>query len=95
MVEGRIETALIEDAATARIVLVPTWIGRNEQDLPRRLRLSLRGEKAVAQARPGAPCSVRRQSPLSLAAMISRTGLSSRGLAEWDSASERRSRSVK
>jgi competence protein ComEC len=54
MVEGRIENVLVEDRARARIVLAPTKIGTESGNLPRRLRLSLRGEKAVAAAKPGA-----------------------------------------
>jgi competence protein ComEC len=52
-IEGRIETVLLEDAANARIVLAPVQIGENTEALPRRVRLSLRGERAVSVVKPG------------------------------------------
>jgi competence protein ComEC len=57
-VEGRVEAVLVEDARNARIVLEPTRIGRDATNLPRRIRLSLRGEKAVAAVAPGARVSL-------------------------------------
>jgi len=56
--EGRIETVLMEDAANARIVLLPARIGDESENLPRRLRLTLRGEAAVASVAPGLNVSV-------------------------------------
>lgn len=53
MIEGRIETVFVEDATHARMVLVPSSIGRSRDSLPARVRLSLRGAKAVAAVAPG------------------------------------------
>lgn len=55
---GRIESAQIQDATHARIVLVPSRLGRATHDLPARVRLTLRGAKAVAAARPGTHVSL-------------------------------------
>jgi competence protein ComEC len=56
--EGRIETVLMEDATNARIVLLPTRIGDESENLPHRLRLTLRGSAAVASVAPGLNVSV-------------------------------------
>jgi competence protein ComEC len=57
-VEGRIESVFIEDDRTARILIAPTQIGREAENLPRRLRLSVRGENAVGAVSPGVRVSL-------------------------------------
>ena len=56
--EGRIESVFVEDASHARILFAPTSMGRETADLPRRVRLSLRGESAVGAVAPGMQVSL-------------------------------------
>ena len=42
-IEGRIESVFIQDETHARIVIAPIRIDEQAEDLPRRVRLSLRG----------------------------------------------------
>jgi competence protein ComEC len=56
--QGRIESVFVEDTNRARILFAPSTMGRETADLPRRLRLSLRGESAVAAVAPGMQVSL-------------------------------------
>ena len=51
--EGRIESVFIQDDTHARILLAPSKIGREGVPIPRRVRLTLRGERAVGAVAPG------------------------------------------
>jgi competence protein ComEC len=57
-IEGRIESVLLEDERNARIRIAPTRVGRDLENLPRRLRLSLRGERTVSAVAPGTRVSL-------------------------------------
>ena len=52
-VDGRIESVSVLAPKRARIVLLPTRIGKQTDHLPLRLRLSISGEKTMAGLAPG------------------------------------------
>ena len=54
---GRIESIAVSAPNKARIILLPSKLGEGRSALPRRVRLTLTGTKAVAAAEPGAEVS--------------------------------------
>ena len=53
IVEGKIETISPEANKRARIVIAPTAIGKSAANLPTRLRLTIRSDKALATVASG------------------------------------------
>ena len=56
--EGRIESVFVADSSHARILFAPSLMGRDTVDIPRRVRLTLRGESAVGAVAPGMQVSL-------------------------------------
>jgi len=57
-IDGRIESVAEQGNGRARLVMMPTRMGRTAEHLPRRLRLSLRADKTPAAMAPGTWYSV-------------------------------------
>ncbi len=56
--EGRIESVFIQDDTHARILFAPSKMGRENVPIPRRVRLTLRGARAVGAVAPGMQASL-------------------------------------